>query len=114
MPFPRTHTCSRTKFMHAKFPLFRVAALLLLSHLVFGCSPAAPGATLTMPPTNPPPTAAPTNSPTPTPKPAFRVVGYITDWDPAVGKAQIEKLTHINYAFALPKPDGAINFPPNA
>ncbi len=58
--------------------------------------------------------------PTPAPQgilpaalPAFRIVGYITDWGVPVAPAQIEKLTHVNYAFALPKKDGAIDFPPN-
>jgi len=50
---------------------------------------------------------------TPEPKEPFRVVGYITDWDAIVAEKQIDSLTHLNYAFALPKTDGTIDFPAN-
>lgn len=59
----------------------------------------------------PSPTATP---PTPTPQPVpFRVVGYITDWGTPVTPEQIQQLTHVNYAFALPKADGTLDLPPN-
>src|SRR5206468_2853243 len=82
-----------------------------------GCSVAAP------PIPTPPPTMTPQPSfvPEPTPVPPtlaaqpapFRVVGYITDWGVPVTARQIEQLTHVNYAFALPKVDGTLNLPPN-
>jgi hypothetical protein len=40
--------------------------------------------------------------------PSFRIVGYATDWDDSPDPTQIGRLTHINYAFLLPKPDGSI------
>ena len=33
---------------------------------------------------------------------AFRIVGYVTDWDVIVNQIQFDKLTHINYAFLIP------------
>lgn len=44
--------------------------------------------------------------PTPAATPAFRIIGYVTDWDTIVDRVQFDKLTHINYAFLLPKEDG--------
>jgi GH18 family chitinase len=38
----------------------------------------------------------------------FRIVGYVTDWDVDVNRIQFDKLTHINYAFLLPEPDGTV------
>jgi len=41
------------------------------------------------------------------PSPAsFRIIGYTPEWDTVVNEIQFDKLTHINYAFLLPKPDG--------
>lgn len=45
--------------------------------------------------------------------PPFRIVGYVTDWGVTVAPQQIKKLTHINYAFALPRADGSLDFPAN-
>lgn len=91
-------------------------AALVTALLVISCSSATPTPIPTVIPTNPPLTAVPTTPPTPTsePKPAFRVVGYITDWGVPVAETQVDKLTHINYAFALPRTDGTIDFPANA
>ena len=36
----------------------------------------------------------------------FRIIGYAPDWDSVVDEIQFDKLTHINYAFLLPKSDG--------
>jgi chitinase len=38
--------------------------------------------------------------------PNFRIVGYAPEWDSVVAEIQFDKLTHINYAFLLPKSDG--------
>ncbi|MGL4344013.1 MAG: glycosyl hydrolase family 18 protein [Cellulosilyticaceae bacterium] len=39
----------------------------------------------------------------------FKVVGYFPSWKPqGVGKIQYDKLTHINYAFAIPSADGGL------
>lgn len=39
----------------------------------------------------------------------FKVVGYYPDWQPEkVGRIQYGRLTHINYAFAIPKEDGQL------
>ncbi len=47
------------------------------------------------------------------PSPPLRVVGYVTDWGVQIAPSQIEKLTHLNYAFALPQSDGTLIFPAN-
>jgi chitinase len=39
--------------------------------------------------------------------PTFRIIGYAPEWDTVVREIQFDKLTHINYAFLLPKPDGS-------
>ncbi|SEA68234.1 glycosyl hydrolase family 18 protein [Pedobacter hartonius] len=39
---------------------------------------------------------------------SFRIIGYIQDWAD-VDQVQFDKLTHINYAFAMPNADGTIN-----
>ena len=36
----------------------------------------------------------------------FKVIGYQPSWAGSVDKIPYEKLTHINYSFILPKPDG--------
>ena len=38
----------------------------------------------------------------------FRVVGYMPSWSGDVSTIQYDKLTHINYAFALPTPEGGL------
>ncbi len=47
-------------------------------------------------------------SPAPEKTSFFHIVGYVTDWGVLAAPEQIGKLTHINYAFALPKPDGTL------
>jgi GH18 family chitinase len=39
---------------------------------------------------------------------AFRVIGYVTDTGVMASEEQLRQLTHINYAFALPRPDGTL------
>lgn len=95
-----------------------IFGISLLLALVFACSPTPPTPTLAPPTLTPNPTMTPTIPPppstaTPEPAPQFRIIGYITDWGVQVAPEQIAKLTHINYAFALPKPDGTIDFPAN-
>jgi chitinase len=41
-------------------------------------------------------------------EPAFRVIGYVTDTGARASDEQILQLTHVNYAFALPNPDGTL------
>lgn len=40
------------------------------------------------------------------PPSTFRIIGYAPEWDSVVSEIQFDKLTHINYAFLLPKADG--------
>jgi chitinase len=44
----------------------------------------------------------------------FRIIGYAPEWDTVVQEIQFDKLTHINYAFLLPKPDGTLESLGNA
>lgn len=44
-----------------------------------------------------------------TPPPPFRIIGYAPEWDSVVAEIQFDKLTHINYAFLLPKSDGSFD-----
>lgn len=43
----------------------------------------------------------------PTPPPA-RIVGYLPSWSGEVERLPYARLTHINYAFLLPNPDGSL------
>jgi chitinase len=38
---------------------------------------------------------------------SFKVIGYLPSWSGSVSSIQFSKLTHINYAFALPNSDGS-------
>jgi chitinase len=38
----------------------------------------------------------------------FRSIGYLPSWSGSVNAVQYSKLTHINYAFALPNPNGTL------
>jgi chitinase len=49
-----------------------------------------------------------TDSSTPEPMAAFRIVGYVTDTGVQITDEQLEQLTHLNYAFALPQSDGSL------
>ena len=71
----------------------RMAAISLLVMSISAACAAAP---------------TPVSIPTATPAPPFRIVGYITDTGITPATEQIAALTHINYAFALPGPDGAL------
>jgi len=103
--------------------------MLCLALLVASCVPAPvqPSATseptATLQPTatpqstvTPVPTSTPQPSPTPAPRDTdtpvpglngFRIVGYVTA-DVIVPLLQVDKLTHINYAFLLPQADGTV------
>jgi GH18 family chitinase len=76
--------------------LHAYAISLILVSLCAACA-AAPTPTPLAPP-----------APSATPKPPFRIVGYITDTGITPSTEQIAALTHINYAFALPGPEGAL------
>jgi GH18 family chitinase len=39
---------------------------------------------------------------------AFRIIGYVTDGGVTASEDQVAALTHLNYAFALPQPDGTL------
>lgn len=39
----------------------------------------------------------------------FRVIGYVTDTGAQLSDEQLDQLTHVNYAFALPRRDGTLN-----
>jgi chitinase len=81
-----------TKRCQKVFLFIFLGFVLLLS----GCSTGG-----TLPPTEKEPTMTPENAST-----AFRIIGYAPEWDTRVQEIQFDKLTHINYAFLLPKPDG--------
>ena len=101
--------------MHNIVSALKIFTFFIFLDLIVACNAAPPPPTPppTVPPTILPTAIPPTPTTTPEPKSSFRVVGYITDWGIPVAPAQIEKLTHINYAFALPKKDGTIDFPAN-
>jgi GH18 family chitinase len=40
--------------------------------------------------------------------PTFRIIGYVTDTGLQISDEQLEQLTHVNYAFALPNHDGSL------
>jgi chitinase len=79
-------------------------ALFLSACLLAACT-AAPGATPTPIPTSTP-LPTPTTAPTPTPVPPFRIVGYTSFSGYAAAGLQLDKLTHINYAFLILNADG--------
>lgn len=43
------------------------------------------------------------------PTKSFRIIGYAADWEGQINPAQLPHLTHINYAFLLPKADGSVD-----
>ena len=42
------------------------------------------------------------------PATTFRVIGYVTDTGAQITDEQLDQLTHVNYAFALPNSDGSL------
>jgi chitinase len=44
----------------------------------------------------------------PQPATTFRVIGYVTDTGAQITDEQLDQLTHVNYAFALPNSDGSL------
>src|ERR1700743_1012498 len=44
----------------------------------------------------------------------FKVIGYLPSWSGSVSSIQFSKLTHINYAFALPNSNGTYQAIDNA
>jgi chitinase len=46
--------------------------------------------------------------PTPTPEAPFRIIGYVPEWIAVADLLPFDKLTHINYAFLIPKADGSL------
>jgi GH18 family chitinase len=93
--------------------LNRLAWPMILLALVAGCDRGAPSTPVAS--VEHTPTAQPV-APSPTPElavPAFRIVGYVTDGGIVASPEQIARLTHINYAFALPKADGTLLGPAN-
>jgi chitinase len=51
---------------------------------------------------------APSPSPSSEAETRFRVIGYVTDTGLQISDEQLEQLTHVNYAFALPQRDGSL------
>jgi hypothetical protein len=43
----------------------------------------------------------------------FKIVGYFTSWSGVLSEIQLDKLTHVNYAFILPNGDGSLQALPN-
>ena len=43
----------------------------------------------------------------------FKSVGYMPSWAGNVNNVQYSKLTHINYAFVMPEPNGNLPDAPN-
>lgn len=43
----------------------------------------------------------------------FKIVGYFTSWSGVISEIQLDKLTHVNYAFILPNSDGSLQALPN-
>jgi GH18 family chitinase len=72
---------------------------LLTSFFLAGCA-ATPARSNTPTPL---PSSVPTGS---TPSALFRIIGYVTDRETIVERIRFDQLTHINYAFLLPKADG--------
>ena len=63
--------------------------------------------------TDPNPDPPPPPNPDPDPKPCnladgFRIVGYMPSWQGSADDVQYDKLTHINYSFLIPNPDGSL------
>src|SRR5579871_3099524 len=48
-----------------------------------------------------------TGATTPRAATSFKVIGYLPSWSGSVSSIQFNKLTHINYAFAIPNSDGS-------
>lgn len=86
---------------------WRMAGALLLASSGFaacGSSGASSGE-----PTSPTATPTPTLFTCGTPAPAgFRIVGYMPAWQGSVDEIAFTRLTHVNYAFALPTADGGL------
>jgi chitinase len=77
---------------------------LLLACFLAACNAASVATPTPLPTSTPLPT--PTIAPTPTPVPPFRIVGYTSFGGFAAAGLQLDKLTHINYAFLIPNADG--------
>jgi chitinase len=45
----------------------------------------------------------------PEPPTEFRIIGYVTDTGAQISDEQLAQLTHVNYAFALPRADGSLD-----
>jgi chitinase len=90
---------------------------LIVASFMVGCAPVpagttAPGGSATAPGAS---GAASAKAPAPAAGPsgtaaagAFRIVGYVGDVDGTVAQVQFDKLTHINYAFLIPRADGSV------
>jgi len=78
-------------------PPYPFLASLGICLLLAGCLSASPV---------PKPTLIKGATVTQRPPETFRIIGYAASWDTVVSEIQFDKLTHINYAFLLPKPDG--------
>src|SRR5689334_10562096 len=84
---------------------FKTLPILLSLQLILAACSAASTPTPTPVPTSTT-VPTPTTAPTPTPVPPFRIVGYTSFSGFAAAALQLDKLTHINYAFLIPNADG--------
>jgi chitinase len=86
---------------------------LIVASFMVGCAPVpagttAPGVSARVPGASAA-ASAPASAATGTAAPeGFRIVGYVGDVDGTVAQVQFDKLTHINYAFLIPRADGSV------
>ena len=81
------------------------SALLPMGLALAGCGSSGGSGEPPRPATTPTPTLFTCGTPAPAP---FRVVGYMPAWQGSVDEIAFERLTHVNYAFALPTADGGL------
>jgi chitinase len=82
-----------------------VLSLVVATGIACGSNGSGPGGQPAPTPTagTPPAAACPAAAPT-----GFRVIGYLPSWQGSVEDVDFARLTHVNYAFALPTPPGGL------
>jgi len=94
-------------------PGFVAVSWLIVASFMVGCAPVPAGTTAPSVSATAPGASEAASTPTPaasgTAAPeGFRIVGYVGDVDGTVAQVQFDKLTHINYAFLIPRADGSV------
>lgn len=110
-----TFFVSRLSFYHKELSSFLLSSRFLplnppkIIRLLFILLYTSLAACVSEPASAPPPTATfqPSATDTPAP-PSFRIIGYVTE-EAIVDIIPFDKLTHINYAFVIPKSDGTFS-----